>query len=164
MKFGTSRLPLVFGCWYLKHALPAKVVDQGFFFWTRWGSEVPAHDRQVLSKGSVTEELPHKVIAVAGGFGKEQHSGREAIDAVNDERFLPFGFEFIGQQGPRRGRHGILYRDGYQPGRLVYDDDRVVFIHDFEGAGKTRRSPVVISPRFTAFLFHLWGSASLPKF
>jgi hypothetical protein len=93
-KLRTSRLGVVFPGQFLEHAVAAEVVDECPF----GGGKMAANHGEVLSGGSVGEELSNERIAVRFRLGEEENAGRETVDAMDDERPLPSSFELRGKE------------------------------------------------------------------
>ncbi len=126
-KFGASRSGVVPGAQPLRHSFTPEVVYERSFA----GGETPANHREILPNWSMGEKLPDERIAIRFGLRKEQHAGREPVDAMDHKGPLSLPFQFRGKKRP--GGRSIGAPDGHcrQSGGLVEGHQPIVFVkHD----------------------------------
>lgn len=77
------------------------------------------------------EKLSNEPVPVRFGLRKEQNSGRETVDAMDDEGSLSPGLQFRNKQGQGGRRLGAWDGDSGKAGGLVDGHNGIVFVkHD----------------------------------
>ena len=69
-QFRPSRFRAARGGQLLKHSLPAKIVDERFFFATGVDAEMSTNHREILPHWGMAKELSNKRVAIALGLCK----------------------------------------------------------------------------------------------
>src|ERR1700730_7392647 len=155
-EFGASGFRVFHGAQLLIHSFTSKIVDES----SSLSGETAAHDREILSHGSVGEKLPHQRGSIRRSLGKKQSPRRKSIDAMYDQRFLLLQSETGGQERPGRRSGGTRNWHRQKPWRFVDNDHRIVFIEHRKFAGETRPTPVLRSQK----LIWLCGAAAASFF
>jgi len=111
-------------------------VNQRSFF----RSKMSAHHGQILPDRSMRQELSNQRLSIGLGFGEQQNSGRETIDAMHDQSSLSARLQVRRENRKRRGCVGTGRRYGQKSGRLIDRHNRIVFIQDGKFPRETRRT------------------------
>jgi hypothetical protein len=76
----------------------------------------------------MAEKLYNERISIQLGFRKEQHPGREPIDAMDDKSSLSLQLESCGKQRQSGRSIGAFNRHRRKSGRLIEDHHSIVFV------------------------------------
>lgn len=132
--FRVSRRPLL-----LKHTFAAEVMDQRPFRIV----QASAHHGLIFSYRRMCQKLPDQRIAIVIGFGEQQNAGSKPVNAMHNQRALPFRLQLRDQQRQSRRNIRAFDRHRQQPGRFVEDDDSIIFIEDLNFLRQARLPPVL---------------------
>ena len=124
LEFSARRFRVSLRAQPLKHSLPSKIVNERPFL----GAETAAKHREILPHGSMAEKLYNERISIQLGFRKEQHPGREPIDAMDDKSSLSLQLESCGKQRQSGRSIGAFNRHRRKSGRLIEDHHSIVFV------------------------------------
>lgn len=93
-EFGSCGLAVPLFTQLLIHPLPSKIMNERSL---ACGKMSTYHD-QILPQRSMRQKLSNQRVPIALGFGKQQYSRRETIDAMHHQSSLPTWFEILQQQ------------------------------------------------------------------
>jgi len=93
MEFCSRRFRIFLRAQLLVHAFFSKVVDQCSLFL----GEMAANNSQILPDRCMRKKLPHQLLSISRGLRKQQNSGCETIDTMDDQSPLPATLQFRGE-------------------------------------------------------------------